>query len=207
MTRSTGRCCRCRSATRVTRSSRPDNGLEAIAVLDTCDIDVVLTDIEMPEMDGYALLRHRHEDERLREIPFIVISGVDEMDSIIECIKLGAEDYLPKPFDPVLLHARFGRVPRPQADDRRAARTQHQPGSAGRRQGPRGRAAQHAATVRHTTACRSDRRRRRGDPAEPSSRDHGAVLRPAWLHRVRGDRRARGGDGGPPRVPSRASAR
>jgi adenylate cyclase len=84
------------------------NGREAIAVLAEHAIDVVLTDIEMPEMDGYTLLRHRSGDDRLKTIPFIVISGVDEMDSIVACIKLGAEDYLPKPFDPVLLHARLG---------------------------------------------------------------------------------------------------
>ena len=84
------------------------NGLEAIAALGENDIDVVLTDIEMPEMDGYGLLQHRAGDDRLKAIPFVVISGVDEMESIITCIKLGAEDYLPKPFDPVLLHARLG---------------------------------------------------------------------------------------------------
>ena len=84
------------------------NGREAIAMLNDHRIDIVLTDIEMPELDGYGLLRHRSTDDRLRAIPFIVISGVDEMDSIISCIKLGAEDYLPKPFDPVLLHARLG---------------------------------------------------------------------------------------------------
>ena len=84
------------------------NGREAMAVLDAHAIDVVLTDIEMPEMDGYGLLEHRRGDDRLKAIPFIVISGVDDMDSIVACIKLGAEDYLPKPFDPVLLHARLG---------------------------------------------------------------------------------------------------
>ena len=84
------------------------NGYEAIARLSVERVDAVLTDIEMPEMDGYGLLRHRAGDPRLKAIPFIVISGVDEMESIVECIKLGAEDYLPKPFDPVLLHARLG---------------------------------------------------------------------------------------------------
>jgi class 3 adenylate cyclase len=84
------------------------NGREAIDALAANSVDVVLTDIEMPEMDGYGLLEHRSGDDRLRAIPFIVISGVDEMASIIRCIGLGAEDYLPKPFDPVLLHARLG---------------------------------------------------------------------------------------------------
>lgn len=84
------------------------NGREGIAVLDDHDVDLVITDIEMPVLDGYGVLRHRAGDDRLRAIPFIVISGVDEMASIITCIELGAEDYLPKPFDPVLLHARVG---------------------------------------------------------------------------------------------------
>lgn len=86
------------------------NGIEGLAMLAEHghEIDVVLTDIEMPEMDGYAFLEARHADAELRAIPFIVISGVEEMASIIACIKLGAEDYLPKPFDPVLLHARVG---------------------------------------------------------------------------------------------------
>lgn len=85
-----------------------ENGREALATLAKRPVDLVLLDIEMPEMDGYGLLRHRSGDDRLKTIPFIVISGVDEMDSIVACIKLGAEDYLPKPFDPVLLHARLG---------------------------------------------------------------------------------------------------
>ena len=86
------------------------NGREAIAVLAKHSVDVVLTDIEMPEMDGYELLSHRQQDDHLRSIPFVVISGVDEMSSVISCIKRGAEDYLPKPFDPVLLHARLGAL-------------------------------------------------------------------------------------------------
>ena len=85
-----------------------ENGREALALLATHDVDVVLTDIEMPVMNGYEFLEHRDNDARLRIIPTIVISGVDEMSSVIACIKLGAEDYLPKPFDPVLLHARLG---------------------------------------------------------------------------------------------------
>jgi class 3 adenylate cyclase len=84
------------------------DGAAAIAMLDEHTVDLVLTDIEMPILDGYGLLRHRAEDDHLRAVPFIVLSGVDEMSSIVDCIKLGAEDYLHKPFDPVLLHARVG---------------------------------------------------------------------------------------------------
>lgn len=83
------------------------NGSEALDLLASDRPELVITDIEMPVMDGYTLLERRHEDPRLRELPFIVISGVDEMASIVRCIGLGAEDYLPKPFDPVLLRARI----------------------------------------------------------------------------------------------------
>ena len=85
-----------------------ENGQAAIELLSATSVDVVLTDIEMPIMNGYQLLERRHNDASLRAIPFIVVSSVDDMASIIRCITLGAEDYLPKPFDPVLLHARVG---------------------------------------------------------------------------------------------------
>lgn len=89
-----------------------ENARAGLAVLEreVHRIDVVLTDIEMPQMNGYEFLEARrgHSNATLRAIPFIVISGVDEMASIVACIKLGAEDYLPKPFDPVLLRARVG---------------------------------------------------------------------------------------------------
>ena len=84
-----------------------DNGRAALDLLASEPADLVLVDIEMPVMDGYAVLRARRDDPALREVPFIVISAVDEMASIVQCIELGAEDYLPKPFDPVLLHARI----------------------------------------------------------------------------------------------------
>ena len=180
------------------------NGREAIAVLAAEAIDVVLTDIEMPEMDGYGLLRHRSGDDRLKTIPFIVISGVDEMDSIVACIKLGAEDYLPKPFDPGAAARPPRGVPRPEADDRRAARVEHAPQRAGRREGARGRAAQRCcgASSRpqfaEAIAAGGD-----VDPRQPPPRDHGAVLRPARLHLVRRDGRARRGHGGAARVPPR----
>jgi len=69
--------------------------------------DLMLLDIVMPEMDGYQVLERMKRDSALRNIPVIVISGLDEMESVVRCIKMGAEDYLPKPFDPVLLKARI----------------------------------------------------------------------------------------------------
>ena len=69
--------------------------------------DVVLLDIEMPEMDGYATLAAIKEDDDLRHLPVIMVSSVDELDSVVRCIELGAADYLPKPFDPPILAARI----------------------------------------------------------------------------------------------------
>jgi serine phosphatase RsbU (regulator of sigma subunit) len=87
------------------------NGREALALLRKDggdDFDVVLLDILMPEMDGYATLAEMQGDSLLRHIPVIMISALDEMDSVIRCIELGATDYLPKPFNPTLLRARIG---------------------------------------------------------------------------------------------------
>jgi two-component system, cell cycle response regulator len=84
------------------------NGREALALLAAEPFDLVLLDIMMPELDGYEVLRRLKAHERLRDIPVIVISALDELASAVRCIELGAEDYLPKPFDPVLLRARIG---------------------------------------------------------------------------------------------------
>jgi adenylate cyclase len=88
--------------------SLAEDGQQAIEMLREQSFDLMLLDIVMPEMDGYQVLAHVKGDEDLRDIPVIVISAVDEMDSIVKCIEMGAEDYLPKPFDPVLLRARIG---------------------------------------------------------------------------------------------------
>src|SRR5437016_3024317 len=84
------------------------NGPEALAVLRQLPIDLVLLDVLMPQMSGYEVLQRLTADEALRDIPVLMISALDEMDSVVRCIQLGAEDYLPKPFDPVLLQARLG---------------------------------------------------------------------------------------------------
>ena len=62
----------------------------------------------MPEMDGYEVLDEVKRDDNLRQIPVIVVSALDNLDSVVKCIEKGAEDYLPKNFDPVLLRARIG---------------------------------------------------------------------------------------------------
>ncbi|MBA2239901.1 MAG: response regulator [Solirubrobacterales bacterium] len=85
-----------------------ENGRVALDLLAATDVDLVLLDIMMPELDGYGVLERRRADPRLRDVPFIVISATGDDESVIRCIELGAEDYLPKPFDPVLLRARIG---------------------------------------------------------------------------------------------------
>ena len=87
-----------------------ESGLQALDRLERADaapFDVVLLDIEMPELDGYETLSRIKENEGLRHIPVIMISGVDELESIVRCIEMGATDYLPKPFDAAILRARL----------------------------------------------------------------------------------------------------
>ncbi len=86
------------------------NGLQALELLKEQVFDLILLDILMPKINGYQLLRKLKIDPRLREIPVIVISAIGEMSSIIRCIEMGAEDYLPKPFNRILLNARIGAV-------------------------------------------------------------------------------------------------
>jgi signal transduction histidine kinase len=84
------------------------NGQEALEKLRAEAFDLVLLDIMMPKMDGYELLQRLKADDALRHIPVIMISALSEMDSVVRCIEMGAEDYLPKPFNPILLKARIG---------------------------------------------------------------------------------------------------
>jgi len=84
------------------------NGREALGLLQGKPFDLVLLDIMMPDMNGYEVLEHLKADQQLRHIPVIMISAVDEVESVIRCIELGAEDYLSKPFNPTLLRARVG---------------------------------------------------------------------------------------------------
>ena len=87
--------------------SLAENGQQALDLLLSEPFDVVLLDILMPEMDGYQVLERIKGNPKLRDIPVIVISAVDEIESVVRCIEKGAEDYLPKSFDPVLLQARL----------------------------------------------------------------------------------------------------
>lgn len=80
-------------------------GLELVA---TQDFDLVLLDLIMPEMSGFEVLRRLKATEHTKDVPVIVISALDEIDSVVRCIESGAEDYLTKPFNPILLRARVG---------------------------------------------------------------------------------------------------
>ena len=83
-------------------------GLPALQTLAARPVDLVLLDVMMPDLDGYAVLQRLKADPALRSIPVLMISALDEIESVVRCIQLGAEDYLNKPFDPVLLQARVG---------------------------------------------------------------------------------------------------
>lgn len=85
-----------------------ENGSEALRILRAEPVDLILTDLRMPEMGGTELLEHLKGDTALREIPTIMISGTDNSSEVIRAIELGAEDFLPKPFDPTVLQARVG---------------------------------------------------------------------------------------------------
>jgi phosphoserine phosphatase RsbU/P len=84
------------------------DGRDALARLRAAPFDLVLLDMMMPVLDGYGTLREIKNDPALRHLPVIMISALDELGSVVRCIESGAEDYLPKPFNPVLLRARIG---------------------------------------------------------------------------------------------------
>ena len=84
------------------------DGRQALELLRDKPFDLVLLDIMMPNVNGYEVLEKMKADDQLRHIPVIMISAVDEIDSVVRCIELGADDYLPKPFNPTLLRARVG---------------------------------------------------------------------------------------------------
>jgi sigma-B regulation protein RsbU (phosphoserine phosphatase) len=84
------------------------NGAKALELAAANPPDLILLDIMMPGLSGYDVLERLRADVRLRHIPVIMISAVDEIESVIRCIELGAEDYLPKPFNPTLLRTRVG---------------------------------------------------------------------------------------------------
>ena len=90
------------------QATTAEDGAVALALVAAEEFDLVLLDLMMPGMSGFEVLCRLRADERSRHIPVIMISALDELDSAVRCIEVGAEDYLPKPFNPVLLRARIG---------------------------------------------------------------------------------------------------
>jgi class 3 adenylate cyclase len=84
-----------------------ENGVQALEKLSRERFDLVLLDIEMPELDGYQVLERIIQDTDLRDIPVIMTTATEELESVVRCIELGAEDYLTKPVNAVLLRARI----------------------------------------------------------------------------------------------------
>lgn len=80
-----------------------ENGLQALQLLRDHDYDLVLLDIIMPELNGYQVLEKLKQDERLKHTPVMMISALDEIDSVVKCLEMGAEDYLQKPFNQIIL--------------------------------------------------------------------------------------------------------
>ena len=84
------------------------NGRIALEMLRAGRFDLVLLDMEMPEMNGFEVLERMHADLALRDVPVIVTSSLEGLGPIVRCIELGADDYLTKPVNPGLLKARIG---------------------------------------------------------------------------------------------------
>jgi two-component system cell cycle response regulator len=91
----------------VTTADDGRQALELLRLMRAPAVDVVLLDILMPQMDGYETLAQIKADASLRHLPVIMISSVDELESVIRCIEMGATDYLLKPFNAALLRARI----------------------------------------------------------------------------------------------------
>lgn len=85
-----------------------EDGRAALSMLRAQPYDLMLLDIMMPDLNGYEVLELMKADSTLRRVPVIVISAIDDIDSVVRCIELGAEDYMTKPFNSVLLKARVG---------------------------------------------------------------------------------------------------
>lgn len=82
------------------------SGAEALAMLEETPVDLILLDVMMPEMDGYEVLGRLKQEERWQHIPVVMVSALDEQASVVRCIEAGADDYLTKPINSVLLRAR-----------------------------------------------------------------------------------------------------
>ena len=104
------------------RTTSANDGAEALKAIGEDPPDVILLDIEMPGMDGFEVLEHIKSDETLRHLPVIMISGLDDTESVVRCLEIGADDFLPKPFDAAILRARINAGLRPEGAPRSRAR-------------------------------------------------------------------------------------
>jgi adenylate cyclase len=89
------------------RVDTASDGRQGLERLHSDPFDLALLDVLMPELDGYGVLAHMKDDESLRHVPVLMITALDDIGSAVRCIELGADDYLVKPFDPVVLRARI----------------------------------------------------------------------------------------------------
>lgn len=89
------------------RVATAENGRIALEMLRAQDFDLMLLDIEMPELDGFGVLEQMVADHHLRDVPVIVTSSLEGLANVVRCLELGADDYLHKPMNPVLLKARL----------------------------------------------------------------------------------------------------
>lgn len=109
-----------------TELSTATSGREALDLLRKERFDLVLLDIMMPEMNGFEVLEEMKADMSLRSVPVIVVSAMDDLDSAVKCIRLGAEDHLSKPFEPTLLKARVeASLNRKRLQDQEALMTEN----------------------------------------------------------------------------------
>ncbi len=84
------------------------DGRQALEIMNREPFDLVLLDIMLPVMNGYEVLEELRANQALSQIPVIITTALDESDGKAKCLELGAEDYLTKPFNPVLLKSRIG---------------------------------------------------------------------------------------------------
>lgn len=94
----------------VERCAEAADGLEALDHIRANPVDLVLLDVMMPRMGGVEVLETLRQEGRLEDTSVIMISAASEIDTVVRCLELGADDYLPKPFDPAILRARVGSV-------------------------------------------------------------------------------------------------
>ena len=114
-TRSTAKCWPAGSNGRGTRSLKPSMACYALDMLSAEHFDLVLLDILMPGMNGLEVLRRLKADDRLRHLPVIMISALTDIDNVAQCLQIGADDYLPRPYNATILRARVDALLEAQA--------------------------------------------------------------------------------------------